>query len=82
MPTSRRVAGIAVTVPGAVAAWGALHERFGKLPFGDLLQPAIATAERGHAVSPVVAHKWAANAPPLANAAGLCGGLHAAWPRS
>src|ERR1700692_413706 len=46
------------TVPGGVAAWGALHERFGKLPFGDLLQPAIAIAERGHAVSPIVANKW------------------------
>jgi gamma-glutamyltranspeptidase/glutathione hydrolase len=55
-----------VTVPGAVAAWGALHERFGKLPFADLLQPAIEIAERGHAVAPIVAHKWAANAPALA----------------
>jgi gamma-glutamyltranspeptidase / glutathione hydrolase len=59
------------TVPGAVAAWGALHERFGKLPFGDLLQPAIAIAERGYAVSPIVAHKWAANALPLAKQPGF-----------
>jgi gamma-glutamyltranspeptidase / glutathione hydrolase len=59
------------TVPGAVAAWGALHERFGKLPFGDLLQPAIAIAERGHAVSPIVAHKWVANAPELATQPGF-----------
>jgi gamma-glutamyltranspeptidase / glutathione hydrolase len=42
-----------VTVPGAVAAWGALHERYGKLPFGDLLQPAIEIAERGHAVASI-----------------------------
>jgi gamma-glutamyltranspeptidase / glutathione hydrolase len=60
-----------VTVPGAVAAWGVLHERFGKLPFGDLLAPAIEIAERGHAVSPVVAHKWAANASPLAKQPGF-----------
>jgi gamma-glutamyltranspeptidase/glutathione hydrolase len=59
------------TVPGAVAAWGALHERFGKLPFGDLLQPAIAIAERGHGVSPIVAHKWEANAPELATQPGF-----------
>jgi gamma-glutamyltranspeptidase / glutathione hydrolase len=59
------------TVPGAVAAWGALHERFGKLPFADLLQPAIEVAERGHAVAPIVAHKWAANAPALANQPGF-----------
>jgi gamma-glutamyltranspeptidase / glutathione hydrolase len=50
----------AVTVPGAVSAWGALHERFGKLPFADVLEPAAILAERGHTVAPVVAHKWSA----------------------
>jgi gamma-glutamyltranspeptidase / glutathione hydrolase len=30
-----------VTVPGAVAGWVAMSERFGKLPFADLLEPAI-----------------------------------------
>ncbi len=47
-----------VTVPGAVAGWVALHERFGSMPFADLLAPAIETAERGYAVPPVVQHKW------------------------
>ncbi len=47
-----------VTVPGAVAAWTALSQRFGKLPFADLLAPAIAVAERGYAVPVVVQHKW------------------------
>ena len=47
-----------VTVPGAVAGWVALHERFGKLPFADLMAPAIETAERGYAVPVVVQHKW------------------------
>jgi gamma-glutamyltranspeptidase/glutathione hydrolase len=50
----------AVTVPGVVAGWMALHERFGKLPFADLMQPAIEIARRGYAVPPVLAHKWAA----------------------
>jgi len=50
----------AVTVPGAVAAWGALHERFGKLPFEQVLAPAIELAERGYGVSPVLQQKWAA----------------------
>ncbi|HWS74197.1 MAG TPA: gamma-glutamyltransferase, partial [Quisquiliibacterium sp.] len=54
-----------VTVPGAVAGWAALHERFGRLPFADLLAPAIELAERGHAVSPVVQRKWAAQVPLL-----------------
>jgi len=48
-----------VTVPGAVASWVALHERFGRLPFADLLAPAIEIAERGYAVPVVVQQKWA-----------------------
>jgi len=48
-----------VTVPGAVGAWAALSERFGRLPFADLLQPAIEIAERGYAVPPIVQGKWA-----------------------
>ncbi|WP_280152531.1 gamma-glutamyltransferase family protein [Piscinibacter sp. XHJ-5] len=51
-----------VTVPGAVAGWVALSDRFGKLAFADLLQPAIAIAERGYAVPVVVQQKWAAAA--------------------
>ena len=46
------------TVPGAVAGWVALSERFGKLPFADLMAPAIETAERGYAVPVIVQHKW------------------------
>jgi len=49
-----------ITVPGAIAGWDTLHQRFGSLPLADLLQPAIEIAERGHAVAPIVAHKWAA----------------------
>ncbi len=47
-----------VTVPGAVAGWVALHERFGRLPFADLLAPAIEVAERGYAVPVIVQQKW------------------------
>src|SRR6185503_15427026 len=36
-----------VTVPGAVAGWAALHERFGKLPLSEDLAPAIALAKDG-----------------------------------
>jgi len=50
----------AVTVPGVVAGWAALHDKFGKLPFETLFEPAIEIAERGYTVPPVVAHKWAA----------------------
>ena len=55
----------AVTVPGAVASWGALHQRFGKLPFAELMQPAIDIAERGYGVPFVVQQKWAAAVPEL-----------------
>ena len=49
-----------VTVPGAVASWVAMNERFGKLPFADLMQSAIEIAERGYLLSVVVQEKWAA----------------------
>jgi len=52
-------------VPGVVAGWEALHGKFGKLPFADLLAPAIEIAERGHAVANIVARKWAAAIPEL-----------------
>jgi len=48
----------AVTVPGAVAGWAAMSRRFGKLPFVDVLAPAIEIAERGYAVPAVVQQKW------------------------
>jgi gamma-glutamyltranspeptidase/glutathione hydrolase len=61
----------AITVPGVVAGWAALHERYGKLPFADLMVPAIEIAERGYAVPPVVAQKWAAAVPELKDQPGF-----------
>ncbi|MFH3480396.1 gamma-glutamyltransferase family protein [Xanthobacter variabilis] len=48
----------AVTVPGAVGGWVALSERYGRLSFADLLEPAIEIAERGYLVPPIDAVKW------------------------
>ena len=48
------------SIPGAVAGWVALSEKFGKLPFADLLEPAIEIAERGYLLPVVVQQKWAA----------------------
>ncbi|MEM6708250.1 MAG: gamma-glutamyltransferase family protein [Pseudomonadota bacterium] len=48
-----------VTVPGAVSAWGVLHERFGRLPFSSLFEAAIGYAENGFLVGPETAHIWA-----------------------
>ena len=54
-----------VTVPGAVSSWVTMSERFGKLPFADLMEPAIEIAERGYLLPPVVQQKWAAAADEL-----------------
>lgn len=59
----------AVTVPGAVAAFAALSERFGKLGLDRVLAPAIAAAEEGLPVAPRVAFDWARSGPDLAGAA-------------
>jgi gamma-glutamyltranspeptidase/glutathione hydrolase len=53
IPTFGAAAG--TTVPGAVAAWCALHERYGKLPWKDLFAPAISLAVNGFNVS---VHAW------------------------
>lgn len=47
-----------VTVPGASAAWRDLHRRFGRLPFAQVLAPAVEYAERGHPVSPISLWHW------------------------
>ncbi len=60
-----------VSVPGAVAGWVALSERFGKLPFADLLEPAIEVAERGYLIPVVVQQKWAAATPELQSQPGF-----------
>ncbi len=50
---------IPVTVPGVPAAWAALSKRFGRLPFRELLEPAIAYAEDGFPLTPTLAKYWA-----------------------
>lgn len=52
-----------VTVPGAVSAWVALHNRFGRLPFERLFEPAISYGRNGFLVSPTIAGQWAAQVP-------------------
>jgi gamma-glutamyltranspeptidase/glutathione hydrolase len=48
-----------VTVPGAVDAWVRLSQRFGKLPFEQLFEPAIRYASDGFVVTPIIANSWA-----------------------
>jgi gamma-glutamyltranspeptidase/glutathione hydrolase len=49
-----------VTVPGMVDGWTKLHERFGKLPWRDLFQPAIFYADHGYPVPEVIHDYWKA----------------------
>ena len=49
---------IPVTVPGEVSGWVELSERFGKLEFEELFEPAIEYAENGYPVSPVISRLW------------------------
>ena len=48
-----------VTVPGAVDGWTKLHDRFGKLVWSELFQPAIFYAGQGFAIPEQVHAYWA-----------------------
>ncbi len=54
-----KIGWIPVTVPGEISGWSMLSERFGKLPFAELLASAIAYAEEGYPISPTVSQMWA-----------------------
>ncbi|MEG8045003.1 gamma-glutamyltransferase family protein [Sphingomonas aerolata] len=47
---------LSVSVPGTVDAWWTMHQRYGKLPWADLFQPAIALAEAGAPVPDIIAY--------------------------
>ncbi|MBC8309716.1 MAG: gamma-glutamyltransferase family protein [Phycisphaerales bacterium] len=63
MPTSidgeiPSVGWLPVTVPGAVATWMMLHERFGSLAMSQIVAPAVSYARNGFLVSPQTATRW------------------------
>jgi len=60
-----------VTVPGAVSGWAALSQRFGKLPFEDLFQPAIRHARDGFIVPYIISRHWANQTENLRNVPGF-----------
>ncbi|MBV9301554.1 MAG: gamma-glutamyltransferase [Acidobacteriaceae bacterium] len=59
------------TVPGAVAGWDALHQRFGKLPLARVLAPAIYYAKEGVPIAEMVSRVWAAAGRQLENQPGF-----------
>ncbi len=46
------------SVPGCVDGWDQLRTRFGTKPLGELLEPAIQTAEGGFPVSEIIGNGW------------------------
>lgn len=49
---------LSVSVPGCVAGWYTLHQKFGKVPMKDLLEPTIDYARQGYPVTEVIAFLW------------------------
>jgi len=49
-----------VTVPGTAAGWVDSLERWGTMPLGDVLAPAIELCKRGVPVPPITARMWQA----------------------
>jgi gamma-glutamyltranspeptidase / glutathione hydrolase len=47
-----------ITVPGAVAGWSLLLERFGRVPLSRALEPATALAEEGFPVAEITSEEW------------------------
>jgi gamma-glutamyltranspeptidase/glutathione hydrolase len=46
------------SVPGCVAGWFELHNKFGKLPMKTILEPTIKYAETGFPLSELIAYYW------------------------
>lgn len=60
-----------VTVPGAVAGWAALQQKFGKLSLKDDLTPAIFMAQHGIPIPEMDAQAWAIFAPQFQKSPGF-----------
>jgi gamma-glutamyltranspeptidase / glutathione hydrolase len=60
-----------VTVPGCVDAWFTLHEKFGRLPIADVLQPTIEYAKAGVPIPQTIAEYWRRSVPLLAEYPGF-----------
>ncbi len=65
------VGSLPITVPGAVDAWFALHQKFGKLPMTEDLAPAIGYATNGFPVTELISVYWKGNMAAFQKMSGL-----------
>ena len=56
---------LTVSVPGTVDGWFEMHEKFGRLPMSDILQPSIEYARNGFPVTELIAYYLERTAPVL-----------------
>lgn len=54
-----------ISVPGTIDGWFEMHQKFGKLPMPQLLQPTIDYAEKGFPVTELIAYYWDRSVPIL-----------------
>ena len=66
-----------ITVPGAVAGWQALRDKFGTMPLSKLLSAAIYYAENGYPVTEIISQEWIAAEKTEMDDAGIQRDLHA-----
>ena len=59
IPNKSTLGGLAVGVPGTVAGLEAIHQKFGSLPWKELVQPAIDLAKNGYLVTEKQAQSFA-----------------------
>lgn len=60
-----------VSVPGTVDGWFMLHDKFGKLPMKQVLNPTIEYAEQGFPVTQLIAYYWNRSVPILSKYPGF-----------
>jgi gamma-glutamyltranspeptidase/glutathione hydrolase len=56
-----RFGAVSVSIPGAVDGWWMAHQRYGRLPWRSLFEPAIALCGTGAPIPQTVAALWGAN---------------------
>ncbi|MDP6058776.1 MAG: gamma-glutamyltransferase, partial [Pirellulaceae bacterium] len=65
IPVEGKDAAFSVSVPGTVDGWQTCLERYGRMTFAEVLQPAIEYATKGFGVTEIIARGWEGSIPKL-----------------